>query len=108
MWMLRPLLRLLGFVPKMWMLGLLLYLLGVPLFPVLCMFWPLLRLLGFGPLGPIKGSIAACIQRVVFGAAVPAGSLFSTLQAAGMARGMPLKWFMIILLILGVFWVCYL
>ncbi|KAF8442967.1 hypothetical protein L210DRAFT_3534539 [Boletus edulis BED1] len=99
MWMLRPPLRLLGFVPKMWMLGLLLHLLGVPLIPELCMLWPLLRLL----LGPIKDSIAACIQRVIFDAAVPAGSWFSWLQAARMRMPLKWAWFIILLLILGVF-----
>ncbi|KAF8128181.1 hypothetical protein EV363DRAFT_1400662 [Boletus edulis] len=66
---------------------------------------PFLPLLGFGPLGPIKGSIAAWCQSYFWGAAVPAGSWFSWLQAAGMT--MPLKWAWFIgkipLLILGGF-----
>jgi len=45
---------------------------------------PFLRLVGFGPLGPVKGSLAAWTQRRLFGAAIPAGSWFSFLQRAGM------------------------
>ena len=39
-----------------------------------------LKGIGFGVLGPIGGSIAAFIQSFVYGAAVPAGSLFSFFQ----------------------------
>jgi len=46
-----------------------------------------LRLVGFGPLGPIRGSLAAYAQRYLFGATVPAGSWFSFLQRAGMVPG---------------------
>lgn len=37
-------------------------------------------ILGFGPLGPVKGGIAAWLQGWVFGGAVPAGSWFAMLQ----------------------------
>jgi len=51
---------------------------------------PFLSLFGFGPAGPVKGSVAAWLQRRFWGAAVDAGSWFSWLQAAGM--GVIPKW----------------
>ncbi|KAM7183068.1 hypothetical protein V8F33_013826 [Rhypophila sp. PSN 637] len=45
---------------------------------------PILGAFGFGPLGPIAGSLAAFIQSTVYGAAVPAGSLFALLQRLAM------------------------
>ncbi|KAG2069783.1 hypothetical protein BDR04DRAFT_1101051 [Suillus decipiens] len=45
---------------------------------------PFLRLLGFGPQGPIKGKIAAWLQRWMFRAAIPKGSWFSVLQRLAM------------------------
>jgi len=44
----------------------------------------LLRLFGFGRQGPIKGGIAAWVQRWIFGANIPAGSWFSVLQRLAM------------------------
>ncbi|KAG1764650.1 hypothetical protein EDD22DRAFT_445650 [Suillus occidentalis] len=44
----------------------------------------LLRLLGFGPLGPIKGGIAAWLQRWIFGPIIPGGSWFAVLQRLAM------------------------
>jgi len=44
----------------------------------------LLRLFGFGPAGPVKGGVAACIQRALFRGTVPAGGWFASLQSAGM------------------------
>ncbi|KAG1895909.1 uncharacterized protein F5891DRAFT_1056584 [Suillus fuscotomentosus] len=41
-------------------------------------------ILGFGPLGPVKGGIAAWLQGWVFGGAVPAGSWFAILQHIAM------------------------
>ncbi|KAG1785915.1 uncharacterized protein HD556DRAFT_1313889 [Suillus plorans] len=41
-------------------------------------------ILGFGPLGPVKGGIAAWLQGWVFGGAVPAGSWFAILQRFAM------------------------
>ncbi|KAI0070027.1 hypothetical protein K474DRAFT_1609441 [Panus rudis PR-1116 ss-1] len=45
---------------------------------------PILRLFGFGPEGPVKGSFAAWVQRVFYGATVPKRSWFSLLQSMGM------------------------
>ena len=39
---------------------------------------------GFGAAGPGAGTIAAAVQSLLYGAAVPAGSLFATLQSIGM------------------------
>nr|GAT52825.1 predicted protein [Mycena chlorophos] len=44
----------------------------------------IIAVIGFGPLGPIKGTLAAWIQGAVFGPRVPKGSLFAELQRAGM------------------------
>ncbi|KAG2056207.1 hypothetical protein BDR06DRAFT_1019836 [Suillus hirtellus] len=44
----------------------------------------LLRFFGFGRQGPIKGGIAAWLQRWIFGANIPAGSWFSVLQRLAM------------------------
>ncbi|EIW81951.1 hypothetical protein CONPUDRAFT_152843 [Coniophora puteana RWD-64-598 SS2] len=44
----------------------------------------LLRLFGFGPAGPVKGGVAAWIQRALFRGTVPAGGWFASLQRAGM------------------------
>jgi len=61
--------------------------LAIEIAPVLFL-RPFLLLIGFGPLGPVKGSLAAWTQRRLFGAAIPAGSWFSFLQRAGMvSRG---------------------
>ncbi|TDZ36485.1 hypothetical protein C8035_v008269 [Colletotrichum spinosum] len=43
-----------------------------------------LWLIGFGSAGPIAGSLAALIQAVVYGAAVPAGGVFAFLQHLAM------------------------
>ncbi|KAI9455834.1 hypothetical protein HD554DRAFT_2147107 [Boletus coccyginus] len=51
---------------------------------------PFLSLFGFGPIGPMKGSAAALLQRIFWGRAVASDSWFSWLQAAGMGT-MP-KW----------------
>ena len=40
---------------------------------------------GFGPLGPIAGSCAAIIQAAIYGAMIPAGSIFAILQHFAMA-----------------------
>ncbi|KAG1875432.1 hypothetical protein DFJ58DRAFT_756287 [Suillus subalutaceus] len=45
---------------------------------------PLLHMFGFGPLGPIKGGIAAWLQRWVYGATIPKGAWFAALQRLGM------------------------
>ncbi|PCH36328.1 hypothetical protein WOLCODRAFT_157043 [Wolfiporia cocos MD-104 SS10] len=45
---------------------------------------PVLDLAGFGQKGPVKGTLAAWTQRMVFGGAVPKGSWFSVLQRLGM------------------------
>ncbi|KAG2035348.1 hypothetical protein BDR03DRAFT_962855 [Suillus americanus] len=45
---------------------------------------PLLRMFGFGPQGPIKGGIAAWLQRWIFGPTIPEGSWFSVLQHLAM------------------------
>jgi hypothetical protein len=52
--------------------------------PVAYILRPLTNFLGFGPIGPVKGSIAAWAQRSFYGSRVTAGSLFSTLQRLGM------------------------
>ncbi|KAG1811335.1 hypothetical protein EV424DRAFT_1420821 [Suillus variegatus] len=44
----------------------------------------ILQMVGFGPLGPVKGGIAAWLQGCVFGGAVPAGSWFAILQHLAM------------------------
>ncbi|KAL4254187.1 hypothetical protein ABKN59_004544 [Abortiporus biennis] len=43
----------------------------------------LLRLFGWGPLGPIKGSLAAFLQSRIFGASIPKGTWFAVLQRLG-------------------------
>lgn len=48
---------------------------------------PLLRLFGFGPQGPVKGGIAAWLQRSIFGARVPGGNWFAALQRLGAIIG---------------------
>ncbi|KAH9946489.1 hypothetical protein B0H21DRAFT_743029 [Amylocystis lapponica] len=54
---------------------------------------PLLAVFGFGPLGPVKGSVAAWVQRTFYGAAVPKGSWFSQFQRVAMTFGsIWLKW----------------
>ncbi|KAI9828389.1 MAG: hypothetical protein M1832_002817 [Thelocarpon impressellum] len=60
---------------------------SVGLAPVLGPAWPLtlpLKALGFGSLGLVAGSTAAWLQSTQYGAYVPAGSLFSLAQWAGM------------------------
>jgi len=54
-----------------------------------------LSVFGFGPAGPVKGSIAAWMQRYFWGAAVKSGSWFAFLQAAGM--GVIPKWTRIVM-----------
>lgn len=51
---------------------------------------PLLRLIGFGPLGPVKGSLAAWAQRVFYGANVGTKTIFAYLQSAAMRYGTPI------------------
>ncbi|KAF9565511.1 hypothetical protein CPC08DRAFT_815284 [Agrocybe pediades] len=60
-------------------------LMPVPFIRELSILLPLLSVLGFGPGGPIKGSLAASMQRIFFGStvAIP-GSWFSILQSARM------------------------
>ncbi|TFK47699.1 hypothetical protein OE88DRAFT_1665270 [Heliocybe sulcata] len=48
------------------------------------------RLLGFGPLGVVAGSVAAAVQSAVYGAFIPAGSLFAAMQSAGALGVAPL------------------
>ncbi|THU98950.1 hypothetical protein K435DRAFT_837840 [Dendrothele bispora CBS 962.96] len=48
---------------------------------------PILRCFGFGPLGPVRGSVAALAQSRFFGAVVSEGSWFARLQRAGMQGG---------------------
>ncbi|RXW22006.1 hypothetical protein EST38_g3841 [Candolleomyces aberdarensis] len=48
---------------------------------------PILSLFGFGPTGPIKGSLAAWMQRRFWGGAVARGSWFAFFQRAGMFKG---------------------
>ncbi|KAF9224484.1 hypothetical protein BS17DRAFT_779884 [Gyrodon lividus] len=45
---------------------------------------PLLRVIGFGVKGPIKGTLAAWMQKRFFGAVIPAGSWFSYIQSVAM------------------------
>ncbi|TFK20787.1 hypothetical protein FA15DRAFT_673189 [Coprinopsis marcescibilis] len=45
---------------------------------------PILSAFGFGPTGPVKGSVAAWMQRVFWGGYVKRGSWFALLQRAGM------------------------
>ncbi|KAG1740366.1 hypothetical protein EDB19DRAFT_783689 [Suillus lakei] len=45
---------------------------------------PILRMFGFGPQGPIKGGIAAWLQRWIFGSVIPEGSWFAVLQRLAM------------------------
>lgn len=47
----------------------------------------ILRIVGFGPLGPMKGGIAAWLQGWLFGPAVPKGGWFAMLQRLAMAGG---------------------
>ncbi|KAG2139737.1 hypothetical protein DEU56DRAFT_799974 [Suillus clintonianus] len=59
----------------------------VPLIGMLLEGWLLrlvLRFVGFGPQGPIKGGIAAWVQRWLFGPATPQGSWFAVLQRLAM------------------------
>ncbi|KAG2139746.1 hypothetical protein DEU56DRAFT_800065 [Suillus clintonianus] len=46
-----------------------------------------LRIVGFGPLGPMKGGIAAWLQGWLFGPAVPKGGWFAMLQRLAMLGG---------------------
>ncbi|KAF6760231.1 hypothetical protein DFP72DRAFT_883591 [Ephemerocybe angulata] len=48
---------------------------------------PIMSVFGFGPTGPIKGSLAAWMQRRFWGGLVEKGSWFAYLQSAGMASG---------------------
>ncbi|KAF8813511.1 hypothetical protein BYT27DRAFT_7158431 [Phlegmacium glaucopus] len=64
-----------------------LILLGTAVIPKKYFFRPIFTFLGFGPLGPVKGSIAARAQSFFYGAAVPKGSWFAWLQSAGMTMG---------------------
>ncbi|KAJ2928287.1 hypothetical protein H1R20_g8799, partial [Candolleomyces eurysporus] len=48
---------------------------------------PILSLFGFGPTGPIKGSLAAWMQRRFWGGAIASGSWFAFFQRAGMFKG---------------------
>ncbi|KAG0698009.1 hypothetical protein DFH29DRAFT_943524 [Suillus ampliporus] len=43
-----------------------------------------LRMVGFGPLGPMKGTAAAWLQRWLFGPIIPKGSWFAALQRLAM------------------------
>ncbi|KAF8421547.1 hypothetical protein L210DRAFT_3459599 [Boletus edulis BED1] len=56
----------------------------VLLFPESWFLRPFLSVLGFGPIGPVRGSAAAWLQKRFWGAAVEPGSWSSFLQAAGM------------------------
>ncbi|KIK41128.1 hypothetical protein CY34DRAFT_13229 [Suillus luteus UH-Slu-Lm8-n1] len=47
----------------------------------------ILRIVGFGPLGPMKGGIAAWLQGWLFGPAVPKGGWFAMLQRLAMVGG---------------------
>ncbi|KAF9498948.1 hypothetical protein BDN71DRAFT_1350134, partial [Pleurotus eryngii] len=51
---------------------------------------PLLRLISFGPLGPVKGSLAAWAQRVFYGANVGSKTIFAYPQSAAMKYGTPI------------------
>ncbi|KAJ9654554.1 hypothetical protein H2198_006430 [Neophaeococcomyces mojaviensis] len=46
-----------------------------------------LGVIGFGAAGPIENKTASKIQKAVYGAAVPAGSLFASLQRLAMKMG---------------------
>ncbi|OAX43620.1 hypothetical protein K503DRAFT_765709 [Rhizopogon vinicolor AM-OR11-026] len=54
------------------------------LLPELWLLRQVLRMFGFGPRGPIKGGVAAWLQRWLFGPAVPKGGWFATLQYLAM------------------------
>lgn len=45
---------------------------------------PFLHMFGFGPQGPIRGGIAAWLQRWIFGPAIPKGNWFAALQRLAM------------------------
>ncbi|KAF8813510.1 hypothetical protein BYT27DRAFT_7206858 [Phlegmacium glaucopus] len=62
---------------------LLLILLGVAIIPENFILRRIFTCLGFGPLGPVKGSIAARAQSFFYGGAVPKGNWFAWLQRAG-------------------------
>ncbi|KAG1766531.1 hypothetical protein EV702DRAFT_1150122 [Suillus placidus] len=47
----------------------------------------ILRIVGFGPLGPMKGGIAAWLQGWLFGPTVPKGGWFAMLQRLAMIGG---------------------
>jgi hypothetical protein len=48
---------------------------------------PFLHMFGFGPQGPIRGGIAAWLQRWIFGPAIPKGNWFAALQRLAMIGG---------------------
>ncbi|OJA16723.1 hypothetical protein AZE42_12356 [Rhizopogon vesiculosus] len=54
------------------------------LLPELWLLRQVLRMFGFGPGGPVKGGVAAWLQRWLFGPAVPKGGWFATLQHLAM------------------------
>ncbi|KAF4621312.1 hypothetical protein D9613_000771 [Agrocybe pediades] len=56
----------------------------VPSIGKLIVLRPLLTVLGFGPAGPIKGSLAASMQRFFFGGMIIPGGWFSLLQSVSM------------------------
>ncbi|KAF7762229.1 hypothetical protein Agabi119p4_8822 [Agaricus bisporus var. burnettii] len=66
------------------LLDIMIFVMSMLLLPHLSILRPILILFGFGPLGPIKGSIAAWAQRMFWGGAVASGSWFAILQRLGM------------------------
>ncbi|KAH8799200.1 hypothetical protein DL96DRAFT_1824349 [Flagelloscypha sp. PMI_526] len=63
-----------------WIFWILIVLLLLALFRTICTVLWILSLLGFGPLGPVKGTIAAWLHSLFWGGAVAKGSWFAMLQ----------------------------
>ncbi|KAF7762230.1 hypothetical protein Agabi119p4_8823 [Agaricus bisporus var. burnettii] len=66
------------------LLNIIIFVVSMSLLPNLPLLGPILRSFGFGPLGPIKGSMAAWAQRIFWGGAVAPGSWFAIMQRLGM------------------------
>ncbi|EKM78472.1 hypothetical protein AGABI1DRAFT_129578 [Agaricus bisporus var. burnettii JB137-S8] len=66
------------------LLNIIIFVVSMSLLPNLPLLGPILRSFGFGPLGPIKGSMAAWAQRMFWGGAVAPGSWFAIMQRLGM------------------------
>ncbi|KAL2010832.1 hypothetical protein VTN00DRAFT_3550 [Thermoascus crustaceus] len=47
----------------------------------------ILRIIGFGIQGPIRGSLAALLQAVLYGGRIAGGSMFAICQSLAMRKG---------------------